>query len=656
MASFTATSNSYEGRKLTLTISGSGSSSTNSTILSWTLTSSGGTSNYYDVGETHITINGTEVYSKSLSKVNTTNYSANVFPVRKGSTSGTIEVPHNSDGTKTIDIGFSTRVYYHTPIEYGGQMVLDTIPLSSKPSVSSSSCALGNSVTIYTNRASSSFTHTLETYINNTRIESFSGIGTSKSWTPAIATYAPYITNSESATCTILCKTYNGSTQIGSNEVCSISLSVPSSVKPTAGISISEGNSAISSLGWGVFVRGKSQLSVQVSGSPIYGSAIKSFNSTANNTAYNTSSYKTGTLYSSGTVKATVTDYRNHTSSEVTSNYTVVNYENPAITDASIVRCNSDGTENDNGVYAKYNFIGSISPVNNKNGSEFRIKYKKRSATSYNTLIISNGYTVNQIGVVMAGVTFDTNTSYDFVFEAADTFIASSIEKILDTPFVLQNFHKSGKSMAIGKVSEASDNEHLLEIGIDTDFSGTIKKNGVNIFNLIYPVGAIYISTNSTNPTYLFGGSWKQLTDRFLIGAGSSYSVNSTGGSSSHTHSGPNHCHSGPNHCHSGPSHTHPLGDNGYAKIHHNNSYFWSREIATPGWTDTSKMGSISGSTVSTNNSSGTALGGNTDAAGTGNTGYAGTGNTSYSGTGSTGSASTIPPYLAVYMWERTSL
>ena len=49
-----------------------------------------------------------------------------------------------------------------------------------------------------------------------------------------------------------------------------------------------------------------------------------------------------------------------------------------------------------------------------------------------------------------------------------------------------------------------------------------------------YPVGAIYISANNTSPASLFGGTWTQLKDRFLLGAGDTYSAGSTGGEAAH--------------------------------------------------------------------------------------------------------------------------
>lgn len=45
-----------------------------------------------------------------------------------------------------------------------------------------------------------------------------------------------------------------------------------------------------------------------------------------------------------------------------------------------------------------------------------------------------------------------------------------------------------------------------------------------------YPVGAIYLSMSATSPASLFGGTWTQIVDRFLVGAGEGYTVGEYGG------------------------------------------------------------------------------------------------------------------------------
>jgi hypothetical protein len=54
------------------------------------------------------------------------------------------------------------------------------------------------------------------------------------------------------------------------------------------------------------------------------------------------------------------------------------------------------------------------------------------------------------------------------------------------------------------------------------------------IFETLYPVGAVYISTNSKNPALLFGGTWEQIKDVFLLSAGVKYSAGSVGGEAEH--------------------------------------------------------------------------------------------------------------------------
>lgn len=52
--------------------------------------------------------------------------------------------------------------------------------------------------------------------------------------------------------------------------------------------------------------------------------------------------------------------------------------------------------------------------------------------------------------------------------------------------------------------------------------------------DLIYPIGAIYLSVSATNPAILFGGKWEQIKDRFLLAAGDTYSNGSIGGEANH--------------------------------------------------------------------------------------------------------------------------
>ena len=51
-----------------------------------------------------------------------------------------------------------------------------------------------------------------------------------------------------------------------------------------------------------------------------------------------------------------------------------------------------------------------------------------------------------------------------------------------------------------------------------------------------YPIGSIYFSTIDVSPASLFGGNWERLTDRFLVGAGNTYTAGSKGGAVEHTH------------------------------------------------------------------------------------------------------------------------
>ena len=55
------------------------------------------------------------------------------------------------------------------------------------------------------------------------------------------------------------------------------------------------------------------------------------------------------------------------------------------------------------------------------------------------------------------------------------------------------------------------------------------------MWETIYPVGSLYISVSSTSPQTLFGGTWVQIEDTFLLAAGQLYTAGQTGGEATHT-------------------------------------------------------------------------------------------------------------------------
>lgn len=82
-------------------------------------------------------------------------------------------------------------------------------------------------------------------------------------------------------------------------------------------------------------------------------------------------------------------------------------------------------------------------------------------------------------------------------------------------------------SKTTSEIEEALGKADNIEATFDTLFTQKMLS--------IYPVGAIYMSVSSTSPASLFGGTWEQIQNRFLLAAGSSYTAGDTGGEATHT-------------------------------------------------------------------------------------------------------------------------
>lgn len=172
------------------------------------------------------------------------------------------------------------------------------------------------------------------------------------------------------------------------------------------------------------------------------------------------------------------------------------------------------------------------------------------------------------------------------------------------------------------------------------------------ILNMIYPVGSIYMSVNNVSPATFIGGTWTALTDRVLIGAGSNYAVNATGGATTHTHTSAAHTHTTAGHTltvNEMPSHGHGVGYYASAAnyVPKNSKAFrgfrYQSDVYTP---------YINGVLTDMGPSGYTYENFIENTGGGASHSHGNTGSTTPS---NTGSSSNLPPYLAVYMWKRTA-
>ena len=152
-----------------------------------------------------------------------------------------------------------------------------------------------------------------------------------------------------------------------------------------------------------------------------------------------------------------------------------------------------------------------------------------------------------------------------------------------------------------------------------SDITGVIQEELTtkleNLLDLIYPIGAIYLSVNNTSPASLFGGTWEQIKDKFLLAAGNTYKAGSTGGEAKHT-----------------------LTKSEMPSV--------AGEIVTHGVYSGTPIAAVAGCFSAKATVSNKYLGGTTSGANS-------ISNIKFDNGGEDAAHNNMPPYLAVYMWKR---
>ena len=434
-STFTLTSSSYGGRYLQLSCSQTRDIATNKSTISWTLSSIGGSVNYYSTGPTTVIINGTQVYYKER-----VSYSKEVFPAKKGSVSGTIVVDHEPLGNKSISVSLSTAIYGTSVKTASDTWQLDSIPRQATITSASDFTDVANPSISFNNPGGFAMDVWLEPNPVGTHLCVRTGIPNTGSYTWTLSDEEREVLRNACgarSSCPIRIGLYSyiNGVQYASYVDKTYILASSSLTQPSVQMTLSpEGGIG------GLYVQNKSKLKVNISATGKYGAAISTYFASVAGTMYNASSFTTAPISTSGNISVTgyATDARGFTGF-TTQQINVVPYSAPQITSFSVER-QADGTT----VIAKVK--GAASPVENKNTIAVSV-----TLNGVTKAIDASNYAAD------GSVTFtDMPTDSTLAAEAkiTDAFSTASKNATVPTVDVTMDFHVSGQGVAFGKVAE----------------------------------------------------------------------------------------------------------------------------------------------------------------------------------------------------------
>ena len=489
-----------------------------------------------------VTINGSQVYAGGTYS-NITDYKERTLA------SGTLDISHSSDGSKTFTVSaFSGKVWkedsggYLTATAAAQSFALPTIPRATVPVIGS--VVLGQTTTISLPRAVPSFTHTL-TY----SFGSYSGIiaegaATTAEWRDVPYDFATQIPSSPTGIGTLTCKTYNGSTLIGTQSV-NFTVVVPnnSATQPSDTISISPVSSLAKPFN-SLYIQGRTKAKITHTAVGKYGTTIKSYTATVDDKTYTGQDITTEILSIPGSrpITGTVTDNRNIPGT-TESSIMVLAYTPPSVernTSANTLVCAralADGTLDDDGTALYVACSRKYSRLDGNNAASVQARYKAESGewSAWVTFFAESASGDNYAGII-AGITLAVESPYTIELRAVDKLGESggTLSFAVSTAEATVDLGEGGNSVGVGRLAHVGT-EKRIDVAWNAYFEKNVFVGGKTLVDLIYPVGSVYISfNNKADPSMLFGGTWERIRNRFLWAATENGVMGETGGEESH--------------------------------------------------------------------------------------------------------------------------
>ena len=395
-----------------------------------------------------------------------------------------------------------------------GVLTLDQIPRASVPTAGTQT--IGQALTINTNRKSASFTHNLYYSfgaIGQTLIAT--GVGDSYPWTLPDNLYTQ-IPNAKSGTGTIYCETYNGSQKIGDTQTCTFTALVDeNAAKPTVTLTVIDTNTKTVALTGNAskLVKYYSTAKMTVSAVLKKYASLKNISIRANDIIKSS----TANPYEVSFEKITGNDFQAYAIDSRNLSSTIQT-KNPDIVDYVVLTCNDavsrpEQTGSELKLKVSGNFFnGSFGAKTNTLSLKYR--YREKGASSYGayTSITPTISNNTYSADISMGTNFDYQKAYEVEVLATD---------LLDS------------KTATSSISQGIPIMWMGEDSIEAFGKQIIKDKKFNI-DLIYPVGSIYMNVSSTDPSTIFGGTWERIRDTFLLACGNTYSNGTTGGKASY--------------------------------------------------------------------------------------------------------------------------
>lgn len=334
------------------------------------------------------------------------------------------EISHSADGKKTIVITFSFDGKLSS--YYPNGSISKTIELPTIPRTSSVTCAdgnIGSATTININRASSTFTHTLEyNFQGLTGTIATKTANTSIGWTIPTSFYSK-IPNANSGSGTITCSTYSGDTLIGTS-TCPFNAFVINSNPTISGTVEDTNTSAIQATGdKNKLIRYISNAKVVITATAKNSATISSVK-VVNGSQTKTTATSTINAVDSGTFNLSCIDSRG-LSASATVTKTLVEYIKPVITGVILNRPSTTSNTINASVQGLC-FNGSFGAKTNS--FELKWRYKKSTDTSwgnYTTVTATrtgNNFTFSG----ELGKNFSYTEAFNFEFVLSDYFMSNT--------------------------------------------------------------------------------------------------------------------------------------------------------------------------------------------------------------------------------------